>query len=82
MLVKNDCTLLSDEKMHLPNANLEVPSVSEQDALLINDFALKRGLDIVAASFTRKPEDIEDIRRMLDEKETGKRVLIYAKIQS
>lgn len=82
MLVKNDCTLLSDEKMYLPNANLEVPSISEGDTLLINDFAIKRNLDIVAASYTRKPEDIEDIRKLLDEKEAGRHIKIYAKIQS
>lgn len=82
MLVKNDCVLMSDDKMHLPGAILDVPSVSEQDSLLISDFALKRNLDIVTASFVRKPEDVEDVRRILDDKEQGKRVLIYAKVQS
>jgi pyruvate kinase len=28
----------------------------------------------------RKPEDIEEFRRVLDEKEQGKRVQIFAKI--
>jgi pyruvate kinase len=73
---------MSDDKMHLPGAILDVPSISEADAMLINDFALKRGLDIVAASLTRKPEDIEDIRKVLTEKEAGKKMQIYAKIQS
>lgn len=80
MLVKNDVVLMSDDKMHLPGAILDVPSVSDQDALLITDFALKRGLDIVTASFARKPEDIDDVRRIMEEK--GKGVQVWAKIQS
>lgn len=68
--------------MYLPGAILDIPSISDQDTLLINDFALKRGLDIVAASFVRKSEDVEDLRKMLGEKEAGKKMLIYAKIQN
>jgi pyruvate kinase len=82
VLVKNDCTLFGEEKMYLPGAVLEVPSISDTDQALIHDFALKRGLDIVAASFCRKSEDVEDVRKLLDEKEAGKKVLIYAKIQN
>lgn len=80
MRVKNDCVLMSDDRMHLPNAMLEVPAVSEQDSSLISDFAIKRGLDIVTASFCRSSEDVEEVRKILDEKEQGKKVQIYAKI--
>lgn len=48
--------------------------------MLISDFALKRGLDIVTASFVRSSEDVEEVRKILDEKEQGKKVQIYAKI--
>ena len=68
--------------MHLPGAILDVPSVTDSDAMLISEFALKRQLDIVTASFVRKPEDVEEVRRILDEKEQGKKMLIYAKIQN
>jgi pyruvate kinase len=80
VLVKNDCVLQSDEKMHLPGAILDVPSVSDADSLLITDFALKRGMDIVTASFARKAEDVEEVRRIMDDK--GKGVQVWAKIQS
>lgn len=73
---------MSDDRMNLPNAMLEVPSISEQDSMLISDFALKRGLDIVTASFVRSSEDVEEVRKLLDEKEQGKKVQIYAKIQN
>jgi pyruvate kinase len=66
----------------LPGAILDVPSVTDSDAMLISEFALKRNLDIVTASFVRKPEDVEEVRRILDEKEQGKKMLIYAKIQN
>lgn len=71
MLVKNDCVLLSDDKMHLPGAILDVPSVSDADSQLITDFALKRGLDIITASFARKAEDVEEVRRIMDDKGKG-----------
>lgn len=80
MLVKNDCILNSDEKMYLPGAILDVPSVSDADTALINDFALKRGLDIVTASMVRSSKDIHDYRLVLDER--GKGVQVWAKIQS
>ena len=73
---------MSDDTMHLPGAILDVPSVTDSDAMLISEFALKRNLDIVTASFVRKPEDGEEVRRILDEKEQGKKMLIYAKIQN
>lgn len=68
--------------MHLPGAILDVPSLSEAEQMLIQEFGIKRGVDIVTASFVRRPEDIEDFRRALDEKEQGKRVQIFAKIQN
>ena len=80
VLVKNNCTLLSDDKMHLPGAILDVPSLSEADQMLVQEFGIKRGVDIVTASFVRRPEDIEEFRKVLDEKEQGKRVQIFAKI--
>lgn len=68
--------------MNLPGAVLDVPVLTEQDATLISDFALKRNLDIVTATFARKEDDITAIRTLLDEKEQGKKVLIFAKIQN
>lgn len=78
--MKNDCVLQSEDKMHLPGAILDIPSLTDLDTALISDFALKRGLDIVTASYCRREEDIYAIRTLLDEKESGKRVLIFAKI--
>jgi pyruvate kinase len=48
--------------------------------MLVQEFGIKRGVDIVTASFVRRPEDIEEFRKVLDEKEQGKRVQIFAKI--
>ena len=42
--------------------------------------AVKHNLDFIAASFTRKPADIEHIRRVLGE--AGKDIKIIAKIES
>lgn len=57
-----------------------MPALSEQDLMLVQDFGIKRGLDIITASYVRKPEDVEEVKRVIDEK--GKHVSVFAKIQN
>ncbi len=80
-----ECTVLnggavSDHKgVNVPDANLSMPFISEQDRADI-EFGCKMGFDYIAASFTRTAEDIREIRSILDQ--YGSKMKIIAKIES
>lgn len=66
--------------MSLPGAIVDLPSITEQDERDLLEFGMKYGVDIVAASFIRKAEDIENVRTLLAE--SGKNVQIFAKVEN
>jgi pyruvate kinase len=66
--VKNDAILGEKKTMHFPGAILDLPTLTEQDHSDLLDFGIKKGIDMVAASFVRKSEDIDNIREVLGEK--------------
>ena len=80
------CTVMSDgpisnhKGINIPGAKIKLPFLSEQD---ISDlkFGVKNEIDFVAASFTRGPEDILSIRKVLEE-ENGNDIHIIAKIEN
>jgi pyruvate kinase len=51
--------------MNLPGCIVDLPTLTEQDESDLVDFGLKRNIDMIAASFVRKAEDIENIRDVL-----------------
>lgn len=55
VVIKNDYRLGDKKNMNLPGCNVDLPVLTDDDENDINDFALKRGVDIIAASFVRKP---------------------------
>jgi len=79
VVAENNNTLTSNKNCHLPGAEVLLPAISEKDKedLL---FGIEQHIDCVAASFIRSPEDIKQIRQVLDEK--GKNIKIIAKIES
>ncbi|MEE1255415.1 MAG: pyruvate kinase [Lachnospiraceae bacterium] len=79
------CTVLnggyvSDRKgLNLPGAILSMPYISEIDKQDIL-FGIKMGYDYLAASFTRKKEDVEEVRKLIAE--NGGHMKIIAKIEN
>jgi pyruvate kinase len=70
---------ISDHKgINLPGAQVRAPALSEKDADDLR-FALAAGVDLVALSFVRSPEDVAQARRVMDE--VGRRVPLIAKIE-
>ncbi|MCK9471634.1 MAG: pyruvate kinase [Bacilli bacterium] len=79
-VVKNSGPIKSRKGVNVPNVKLSMPFVSEKDrADLI--FSCEMGVDLVAASFVRRPEDIMELREILDS-HNGKNVEIIAKIEN
>ena len=66
--------------MNLPGAIVDLPTLTEKDEIDLIDFGLKQGIDMVAASFVRKQEDIEYIRDLLGPR--GGHIKIIAKIEN
>ncbi len=68
----------NNKGLSLPNVKISVPALSEKDAEDLR-FALKLGVDLVALSFVRSPDDIKLVQHIMDE--VGVRVPVIAKIE-
>ena len=65
--VAENSGVIADQKgVNVPGVVINLPSVTEQDKRDIC-FALENGVDYIAASFVRKPEDVLAIREILEE---------------
>ncbi|MDR3241140.1 MAG: pyruvate kinase [Lactobacillaceae bacterium] len=78
--VQNHGLLGSRKGVNAPGVSINLPGITEKDEDDIN-FGLTQNINFIAASFVRKPEDVEDIRALL--KSAGKEdVMIFPKIES
>ncbi|AHI23124.1 pyruvate kinase [Corynebacterium vitaeruminis] len=68
----------NNKGVSLPGMDISVPALSEKD---IDDlrFALKLGVDFIALSFVRSPQDVELVHAVMDEE--GRRVPVIAKLE-
>ncbi|MFZ1284245.1 MAG: pyruvate kinase [Propionicimonas sp.] len=70
---------VSDHKgINLPGVPVSVPALSEKDERDLR-WALRHGVDMVALSFVRSPEDIEPVRTVMAEE--GRQVPVIAKLE-
>lgn len=73
-------TISNHKGINLPNVNLNMEYLSEQDRKDIL-FGIEMDVDYIAASFVRTAHDVEVIRELLD-KNGGQDIKIIAKIES
>lgn len=66
--------------MSLPGAIIDLPTVTEKEEEDLVKFGLKHNVDIIFLSFTRKAQDIEDVRDILGPRGSG--IKIIAKIEN
>ncbi|KIG13322.1 Pyruvate kinase [Enhygromyxa salina] len=64
--------------VNLPDSDLKLPSLTEKDKVDLQ-FALELGVDMIALSFVRGPEDLELCRALM--LECGREVPLVAKIE-
>jgi pyruvate kinase len=78
--VKNTGEISSHKKLTVPGVSISLPGLTEADKVDLL-FGIEKGIDFVAASFTRSAQNILDIRQFLEEN-GGRRIRIVAKIES
>ncbi|USS86610.1 pyruvate kinase [Fructilactobacillus cliffordii] len=78
--VTNNGVLGSRKGVNAPGVSINLPGITEKDSDDIR-FGCEHGINYIAASFVRKPQDILDIRALLEEKNMQD-VQIFPKIES
>lgn len=78
--VQNNGVISDHKGVNLPGRVTNLPAITPKDVDDIK-FGIENGIDMIAASFIRKKEDIYDIRKVLED-HGGEDILIISKIES
>ncbi|WP_067780742.1 pyruvate kinase [Actinomyces vulturis] len=68
----------NNKGINLPGVAVSVPALSEKDREDLR-WAIRIGADLIALSFVRNAQDIEDVHQIMDEE--GMRLPVFAKIE-
>lgn len=77
--VTNGGVLKNKKGVNIPGVSINLPGITEKDAEDIC-FGIEQGVDFIAASFVRKPDDVLEIRKILEEH--GSNIQIISKIEN
>ena len=78
--VENGGTLSANKSINIPGAHIQLPALTEKDVADIR-FGVENDFDFIAASFVRRPADVEAVRQVLHDC-GGDNVKIIAKIEN
>jgi pyruvate kinase len=76
---ENSGTMGENKNVNLPGVIVDLPAVTEKDIKDI-EFGIQQEVDMIAASFIRKADDVKEIRALPGVKES--KILIISKIES
>lgn len=79
-IVKNTGTLGNYKNVNVPGVVTKLPAVTEKDVEDLK-FGIEMGVDIIAASFVRKAEDVLEIKKILNEN-GGSHIKVFSKIEN
>lgn len=79
--VLNDTSLSNRKSINIPNVIVDMPYISEVDRKDLI-FGIQECVDYIAASFVRRPEDVLEVRKLLDEYDTSGKIRIISKIEN
>ncbi|NOZ46495.1 MAG: pyruvate kinase [Chlorobi bacterium] len=77
--VQNTGIIQGKKSVNIPSAHIKLPSLSKKDIDYLH-FAVDNNLDFIAHSFVRKKEDVQAVKKILDEKKN--KIKIIAKIEN
>lgn len=72
--------LSTKKNVNVPGAYVDLPAISEQDVSDI-EFGIKHGIDFIAQSFVKNPEDVLEVKEIL-KKNNAEHIHIIAKIEA
>lgn len=76
----NNTVMLGETKgINLPGTPVTLPAITEKDKQDLI-FGVQQGVDLIAASFVRKADDVKEIRKVLGL--PGRSIMIFSKIES
>lgn len=78
--VINGGTIANNKGINIPDADIQLPAITEQDVADIK-FGVENDFDFIAASFVRKASDVVEIKKVL-EKSGGSDIKVIAKIEN
>ena len=78
--VLNTGELKNKKGVNLPGVKVSLPGITDKDADDIR-FGIREGIDFIAASFVRRPSDVLDMRKLLEE-ENNTNISIIPKIEN
>lgn len=79
-IVRNGGKISNHKSINIPGVFIDMPYISAVDRSDIL-FGIEQGVDFVAASFVRTPDDVKKLRKLLDVN-GGKRIQIISKIEN
>ncbi len=77
--VMNSGMIRSRKSVNVPNVHIGLPSLSQRDLKYI-DFSIENGLDFIAHSFVRNRADVDAVQEILDQRDSG--IKVIAKIEN
>jgi len=77
--VNNTVMLGATKGVNLPGTAVDLPAITEKDKSDLI-FGVQQGVDLIAASFVRKAQDVTDIKKVLGH--PGRDIMIFSKIES
>ncbi|MGO3733106.1 MAG: pyruvate kinase [Vagococcus sp.] len=78
--VLNEGVLKNKKGVNVPNVSINLPGITEKDAADIR-FGIENDVDFIAASFVRRPSDVLEITKILEE-ENATHIQIISKIEN
>ncbi|HCX64598.1 MAG TPA: pyruvate kinase [Eubacteriaceae bacterium] len=79
-LVKNGGELSNNKSLNFPDVNIQLPAMTQKDEEDIL-FGIEQNIDMIAASFVRKKEDVLSIRKVLESNKAD-HIKIISKIEN
>lgn len=78
--VLNEGVLKNKKGVNVPNVSINLPGITDKDAADIR-FGIENDVDFIAASFVRRPSDVLEITKILEE-ENATHIQIISKIEN